>query len=148
MAERNEKVLQRVRDELGKNPKLGSRELYEMAQEADKEIGQDTLQQFHARYVLPIKREQSGSKGGRKARRGKKAPRRGRATATTSEKNGPRARGGKRTTGQAAGAERDRVRGVLLEFARDFADAESRSELVQVLSRVDDYVDRIATNGS
>lgn len=148
MAERNEQVFQRVREELGKSPTKGSRELYEMAQEADAGIAKDTLQQFHARYVLPIKREQSGSKGGRKARRGKKAQRRARAGASAAvDGNGPstsRRKGGRKV---AAASEKDRVRGVLLEFARDFADAESRSEIVQVLSRVDEYVDRIAPGG-
>jgi hypothetical protein len=41
------------------------------------------------------------------------------------------------------GSERDRVRSVLLEFAKAFADAESRTQIVQVLSRIDEYVDRI-----
>ncbi|MEX2582415.1 MAG: hypothetical protein WD766_04035 [Gemmatimonadota bacterium] len=141
MAQRNEKVFERVRDELTKNPKLGSRELYELGQEVDKGVANDSLQQFHARYVLPVKREQSAARGGGRRRGGRKGSRKAsaRAEAATKGASGKRAAKG--------GAERDRVRSVLLDFARDFADAESRAEIVQVLSRIDDYVERIAPAG-
>jgi hypothetical protein len=146
MADRNEKVFERVRQELGKNGKLGSRQLYEMAKGWDSSIAGDTLQQFHARYVLPIKREESASsrakgRGGRKAAGGGRqaAP----STASAPKPPSGRQRGGRRRKVEA-GSDRERIRAVLLEFARDFAEAESRSDIVQVVSRVDDYVERIA----
>ena len=140
MAERNEKVYERVRAEMEKNPGLGSRELYEMAQQADKTIGQETLQQFHARYVLPVKREQAARAGGgkgRKGRRGRKAKTSGSATTRGAVK-----RGGARKKAAAAG-DRDQVRAVLLRFAQDFSGAETKSQIVKVMSRIDDYVDQI-----
>lgn len=143
MAERNEKVFQRVRDELAKNPDTGSRDLYQIAKEVDGSLSGDSLQQFHARYVLPIKREQSGSKGGRRSRRAK-GGKRGRAAAASAP--AAQASGGRRRKSGGDDAARTRARSVLLDFARDFADAETRSDIVQVLSRVDDYVERIVTS--
>lgn len=154
MAEQNEKVLERVRQELSKNAKLGSRELYEMARGWDQSVGEQTLQQFHARYVLPIKREQTAKAKGKQAGKAAGTGRRGRSTAAAAEKSAapaaaPRGRRTRRaaaapTAGEGGGADRDRVRAVLLEFARDFAKAESKTEIVQVMSRIDEYVDRIA----
>lgn len=144
MAERNEKVYERVRQELGKNPNLGSRELYELAKQSEKSIGQDTLQQFHARYVLPIKRQQaSASGGGRRSRKGKarkaKAPTTG---GKTTRKTGRR---GKAPEGPT---ERDQIRTVLLKFAQDLSGAETKSEVVKVMTRLDNYVNDIAALGA
>ncbi len=173
MAQRNEKVFERVRQELSENPDLGSRELYEFAQGVDKAISQDTLQQFHARYVLPIKRERSrsGGGGGRGSRAVESTParRRGRPPAAEREASQqaeqpeqpeqPAGRRGRRKSAQTSdqgssgplqgvSASRDQVRSVLLQFAQELTDAESRSSLVQVLGRVDSYVDRIVPSGS
>lgn len=167
MAQRNEKVFERVRQELSKNPSLGSRELYELAQGVDKSIAQDTLQQFHARYVLPVKRERAkagGGRGGRRTRAGAAVAggRRGRRAAAAAPEAGAeqpaqttagRRRGrrpasaGAAGAGQGGGASREQVRSVLLQFAQELTDAESRSSLVKVLSRVDNYVDRIVPRG-
>lgn len=141
MAERIEKVYDRIRQELQKNPALGSRDLYEQAQQLDKSIGEDTLQQFHARYVLPVKREQSGKKGGR-TRGAKKAGRKPKTvTAATAPKAASQRRNGKAGRG---GTDRDQVRAVLMQFAQDFSAAETKSEIVGVMSRIDEYVDEIA----
>lgn len=162
MAQRNEKVLDRVRQEMTKNPSLGSKELYDVALTVDKAIGQDTLQQFHARYYLPIKREQSGAVGGRKKKAVKKtAPRKGRVRAAKVEKvveeqpaaanEAPVRRRGRRKqadVGSLPSANRDQIRSLLLQFAQELTDAESRSSLVKVLGRVDSYVDRVAKSGS
>lgn len=139
MAERNQKVHDHVRQELEKDPSLGSRELYALAQKADKSL-QDSLQQFHARYVLPLKREQRKAEGGEpRPRRGRPPKNRGRKAVGKSEPaSSPRR---PRATDAS---ERDRVRGLLLQFAQELTDAESRSSLVQALSQVDTYVDRIA----
>lgn len=150
MAERNEKILERVRQELTRNPKLGSRELYASAQ-ADKIDMQDSLQQFHARYVLPIKREKAGAKGSaapKKAKPGRRRTKRdtaepvAAAAAAPAAPAAPKARRGRKSAKQD-GPERDRIRGLLLQFAQELTDAESRSSLVQVLGRVDQYVSRI-----
>jgi hypothetical protein len=48
---------------------------------------------------------------------------------------------------QAPAGGREQIRSVFLEFAREFAEAESRTEIVQVLSKVDDFVDRVLQHG-
>src|SRR5690606_34994443 len=141
-AERNEKIYERVVQELEKNPELGSKELYGTLRETDKAVGKDTLQQFHARYVLPARRSMKVASGEAPARR---APRR-RAKAG-SNGQAPAAQAPRRTRrSRRQEPDRDRIRGLLLQFAQDLTDAESRSNLVQVLSRVDSYVDKIAAS--
>jgi hypothetical protein len=145
MAERNQKVYERVKQELQKNPALGSRDLYELAKGVEKAISQDTMQQFHARYFLPARKEIRAASGetpapgrGRRSRRqgGEKEPRTvGRAV---SRRDGDE---------RGEGPDRDRVRSVLLQFAQELTDAESRSSLVKVLGRVDTFVDRIVGSG-
>jgi hypothetical protein len=146
MAERNEKVLERVRQELGKNPNLGSRELYESAKQADKAVAADSMQQFHARYVLPIKRELRGPSEARSQKGGVKRRKARPGTATTGETPSAPKRRGRQKRGDEP-SERDRVRALLLQFAQELTDAESRSSLVQVLGRVDQYVSRIVPEG-
>jgi hypothetical protein len=149
MAQRNQKVYERVRQELGKDPKLGSRELYAVAQSVDKAISGDSLQQFHARYVLPVKREQAaGARGGAPAARKPGRPRRAKAAAATATTGGEATARAPRRRRRSAGSDRAQIRAVLLQFAQELTDAESRSSLVQVLGRVDSYVDKIAPSKS
>jgi hypothetical protein len=156
MAERNEQVLETVRKELNKNPGRGSKELYEVAIGAEPSIAENTLQQFHARYVLPIKREQAAARDGSKDK--KEADAKAPAPAADAKPARSRARKQKPGRGRAdepvkadtpgrRGADRDRVRSLFLQFARDFANAESRGEIVEVLSSVDRYVDQIVGEG-
>lgn len=83
MPERNQKVFDRVRQELAKNTGLGSRDLYEIAKKVDENISGDTLQQFHARYVLPVRREDSRRAGGAPLPKQPSAACAGRRRATT-----------------------------------------------------------------
>ena len=142
MAERSEKVFERVRQELAKNANLGSRELYEIAKKVDGSM-EDSLQQFHARYVLPVRRTKAGggAGGARRGARGQKAKRTG-ATANKAAKS----------TGRGARARRaldarDNARAVLLRFAQDFSAAESKSDSVRLMSRLDEYFDQLSANG-
>ena len=154
MAERNEKVYERVVEELGKNPDMGSKELFGIAQAMDKSISRYTMQQFHARYYLPAKRgfrpgASTDVKQPRSGRRGRGRARRQETTQATqdsgAEASRPRRRRLPRLRGTSQnGTDRDRIRGLLLQFAQELTDAESRSSLVKVLGRVDSYVDRIA----
>jgi len=122
MAERNEKVMEKVREELTKDPAMKSKPLYEQMQKLDKSIGDLSVQQFHARYVLPIKREH--------------APKRPRKRKSTAKGSASR----RRSTKQEA--HRKQLRGVFLEFAKDLADAEERGEIVRVMADLESYVDR------
>lgn len=145
MAERSEKAQQRVRDELQKNPGASTRELQDAAKSVDPSVSELSLRQFNAGYVLPLKRSSSGR--GRKAKGGASAgtrQRQGRRKAAEAPAETPKRGGGRRAApASAPEGERGRIRAALLEFARDFSDAESRSEIVAVLSDVDRYVDRI-----
>ena len=160
MAERNQKIYERVLQELAKNPKIGSRELFGIAQTVDKSIGRDTMQQFHARYYLPATRERKAAEGGATAKRPRqqraKAGRREKAATpapTTQDKDSeapqPKRRGLRRTRDITQnGGDRDRIRSLLLQFAQELTDAESRSSLVKVLGRVDTYVEKIAASSA
>jgi len=122
MAERNEKVMEKVREELKKDPAMKSKPLYEQMQKVDKSIKDLSVQQFHARYVLPIKREN--------------APKRPRKRKSAAKGSAPR-----RSSPKQA-AHRQQLRGVFLEFAKDLADAEERGEIVRVMADLESYVDR------
>lgn len=128
MAERNPQVMEMVAKELEKDPEARADALFEKAREIDPSIGDLSLRQFHARYPLPLKRKRSAGKG-----RKRRARTRGKAVA-------PQAR--KSTQAPPKGAPRDEVRRVFLEFASDLARAESRASIVDVLAKVDEYVDR------
>jgi hypothetical protein len=143
MAERSEKAQARVREELQKNPGASTKELQAAATSADAAVGELSLRQFNAGYVLPIKRRSSG--GRKKSKSGGGARRQAGRKQSTSTPAAPRSAPQPRASARAAApvSDRDRARAVLLEFARDFSEAESRSAIVGVLSELDRYVDRI-----
>ena len=138
MAERSEKVQERVREELARNPEAKTQALKDAAQSVDPSVEELSLRQFNAGYVLPLKRGKSG--GGKRKTRGGKGRRGAKRQVAAPTAPAQPARGGK---ARAEGSDRDRVRATLLEFARDFSEAESRSAIVAVLSDLDRYVDRI-----
>jgi hypothetical protein len=181
MAQRNEQVQNRVREEMTRQPNLGSRELFEIVKDMDPSLEGRPLASFHASYVLPVKREQAASRAQagaqadepKQARPRKQTQRRGKQAAedTAAEaepspaaptKSRKQARktsaaseraGGQEPAAQAqAGGQgpvggREKIRAVFMEFAREFAEAESRTEIVQVLSKVDEYVERVVAQG-
>lgn len=126
MAERNAQVMDLVTRELERDPEISVEALFEKARAVDPAIGELSLRQFHARYPLPIKRRKSKGKRPRKAK--------GRAPARSAVAPKPRKPKG--------GTPRDEIRRIFLDFAGDLARAESRASIVEVLARVDDYVDR------
>lgn len=130
MAERNPQVMEMVAKELESDPGVKADVLFDKAREIDPKIGELSLRQFHARYPLPLKRKRSGGKraGGRAAKAG--AGRSGR-------------RAGPRPKGKREASPRDQVRRIFLDFASELAGADSRAAIVDVLGRVDDYVDLV-----
>ena len=149
MAARNDQVIDFVRDELKKDPGLGSRTLYERAQRVDSTVANESLRQFHGRYVLPIKREK-----GRGGRRGRKGPTKA-VTAKTARsapapvtrerpvaaKQSPPKRATVRDDGNAG---RDGIRRTLIRFAQEVvAAAESPSRMVDVMGNIEKYVDEV-----
>jgi hypothetical protein len=147
MAQRNEQVIEFVRAELRNQPDLGSRALFERAQEIDPSLSSESVQQFHARYVLPVKRErkpgvarkQSQAKSSRaeeKPKGARKSSRRDRgAESAAVAPSGPQ---------QGGEAEiREAVRGVFIRFAQEFGSAESRSDIIRVMGDIDKYVEQV-----
>jgi hypothetical protein len=148
VAERNEKVMEYVKGELEKDPKISLASLYEGARKVDASIGELNPRQFHARYPLQIKRR-SAAAGGAKRSGGRKASKRSGRRGAAKKAGGaqqsaatPNARRARRGGQAAGGSERDQLRTLFLEFASDFSQAESRSEIVRFMSNVESYVDR------
>lgn len=114
MAVLNERVMNMVRDEIQRRPDVTSPELFEKAKKLDRGMRSLSARQFNATYPLQVRRTM--------------APRR------------PRARG----LGARSSAGKDRLRGILLEFARAVAGAQDRGALVEVIGNLDEWVDRLA----
>jgi hypothetical protein len=137
MAERNQKVLDRVQEELEKDPSISSRQLYETAKGVDKSLDKLSLRQFNAGYVLPLKRKKGGGRRRATAAKVRKAGAKRSAAAR------PAAAGGRGGRSKAGGSEREQVREALMHFARDFARAEGKAQIVDVLGNLDPYIDRV-----
>jgi hypothetical protein len=155
MEESKEKVQARLREVLDERPGASTDELQEEARQVDPSLGSLSRRQFNAGYVLPVKRERApadrpkppraprGSKR-KGARRGKKAQ------AAAAPEQGTRRRRGAAAADVPAnggssptGGERERVREVLLRFARDLTAAESRYQIIDVLASLDSYADEV-----
>ncbi len=161
MEESKEKVQARLREVLDERPGASTDELQEEARQVDPSLGSLSRRQFNAGYVLPVKRERAPAdrpkpprapRGTKKkgARRGKKAQ--AAAAAAPASEQGARRRRGARAaaaeaaapaSGSATGGERERVREILLRFARDLTAAESRSQIIDVLGSLDSYADDV-----
>jgi hypothetical protein len=130
MAEVNAKVMEMIEAEIKKNPKVSNKELFEKATALDKSVGKLSARQFNARYPLQVKRAMKPKKP--RAQR----PARGRKARTV--------QGAAATDGKG----RDRIRNVLLELARDVANAQDRGGLIDVVVGIDRYVDRVVKAAS
>ncbi len=116
MAKNEEKVMEFVKSELKKNPNASTTELFEKAKKVDSGVTQLSLRQFNARFPLQIKRKESLAKGGGRRR-------------------------SSRRTRRSSRERRENMRGLLMRFASDLSAAEERKDLVQMLAKIDDYVD-------
>lgn len=171
MAEVNDRVMAMVEKELLANPSTTNEELRAKAEKLDSSIAGLGARQFNARYPLQVKRRnqpkrprrarksttaggRKGAKttaGGRKSTKRGAAGRKGRKSATAGAAAGAGRKAGRRPgrpagsgATRAAGSEatRARVRGAMLDFARDLASADGAG-LVDVIAGVDRYVDRV-----
>jgi hypothetical protein len=139
--QRHEDVIARVRELLGKYPTLGSRQLFDLAIRMHPDLEQAGFRSFHARYVLPLKREKARAEGRLPKPR----------TPRTVPKRARRSRTGQAEAPETAATApipdtsqlRTRVRDVLLRLARQVAVAESRADLVDALARVEEMVDEV-----
>jgi len=129
MAEANPKVMEMVRDELEKNPDVSNPELFEKAKGIDKNVSKLSARQFNATYPLQVKRS---TKPRKRATSRKGGGTRKAASKPRSQSPAPAANGG-----------RDKVRKLLLELARDIANAQGKGDVVDVVAGIDRYVDRV-----
>lgn len=134
MASATDKVMEYVERELAKNPGVSNETLLEGAKKIDKSVTKLTPRQFHAKYPLQVKRRSGKSRAKKKS--ASKATRRGGATRSrraTRKKSAP----------ATSSAGEDRVRGVMMKFAKDLSSADSQVETIEVLSNMDRYVSDI-----
>jgi hypothetical protein len=154
VAERNEEVTRRIVEMLEKYPTLKSRQLHDMAQRMDTSIAALSLRSFHARYVLPILRERARAEGRirpRKPRRKKQAETKQVEVQQAAAESAPpakRTRRSRTASADASAAEHARVRGILLQYVREIAAAESGSDLVALGAGIDDIVRQIVSPGT
>ena len=120
-----DKVMQFVEEQLKKEPGLSSRELYERAKKVYRSVGKLSVRQFHAMYPLVVKRRLAA----------KKPPRRPKAKKARAAKT--------RTQITESKVDREAVRKVLLQFAKDLATAKGQVGTIEVLTGLDAYVDKI-----
>ena len=168
-------IRDRVRELLQKYPELTSRQLHDRAIRMDAQIALVPLRSFHAKYVLPIKREQARAEG-RIAKRGQskralrraekeqaekealarmaelkeEAARKGAASGTPQESEAAPARRRRKAragadTGAGDAEMRTRIRETLIGFARRLAAAETKTEIIDVIAGIDDVVGEIVT---
>lgn len=130
MAEINDDVMSMVRAELEEDPDVENKVLFEKATEIDEAIGDLSLRQFHARYPLQVKRQKAQAKGGRKKKRKSKS--------SSAKRTGASARSGD------GGVDRERIRGTLLEFAKEVTAASGQADMIDLIANVDRYVDEVA----
>lgn len=112
--DRNERVMEMVEEAIRDNPDVSNDELQERASEIDPRIGELSRRSFNARYPLQVKRKL-------KQEEKEKAP-----------------SGEAKSDGLEAA-----VREELLQFAKDVAGAQDRARVIDVLTDVDEYVDRV-----
>ena len=139
----SQRILDMVRRELVQDPDIENGVLYEKARELDPDSMQDVdRRQFNARYPLRVKRFELAARKPRGDNDSK--PRRRRRQ--------PQTDGGHAKLPAPASVlrqlAREGVRDVLLRFAQDLANADSRGEIVAVVASVDQYVDQVLGLGS
>jgi hypothetical protein len=144
----HERIMEFVEAELKKDPGLGSRELFERAKKISRSISSLSVRQFHARYPLVVKRRMAAGKPksdrSTKARQSKPA---GKAKGARRRKATARGSAPARRATSTRGPNRDAIREVLLDFARNLSTAESQTETIKVMSGLEKCIDRIIAAG-
>jgi hypothetical protein len=139
MPDVNQNVLALVRREIEKNPSVSNDVLVEIAAAIDRSVRKLSRQQFHGTYRLTAARAIASARGGRRKAAGGqpasakvKTNRPGRRTHITSAPN---------LNTDPSG--RTAVRAALLEFASEIAKAESKADIIDALSSIERYVERV-----
>lgn len=135
-------VLRYVTRRLKANPNVTNADLFARACEIDGSVAKLSPRQFHAKYPLQVKRRlaRAAAGTGKPAVAERKAParRKPRAKPRARAKAAPAA-----ATPSAGGGNPDAVRALLLNLARELAGAGTQAETIEVMARLDVYVDDI-----
>ncbi len=134
-------VMEYVERTLAGNPGVTNADLFAGAREIDPSVGQLTARQFHAKYPLQVK-----ARLARAAVPEPKPPPEP-AVATAEEPAAPdvssAAGAGDPEAPPTGAGDPLAVRRLLLDLAKELASAESKSEVIDVMARLDDYVAEI-----
>lgn len=126
MADARTKIMEMIEAELKKNPDISNAELFEKSKKIDKGVEKLSARQFNAMYPLQVKRALKPRK---------RAAKKAKPSRSKSAKS--------RSAAPAGGDDRDRVRAVLLDLAKDIANAEGKGDVVDVVAGIDSYVGRV-----
>jgi hypothetical protein len=129
-------VMEYVERTLEANPGIANADLFAGAREIDPSVGQLTGRQFHARYPLQVK-----ARLARDAAAKPEAPPEPEAPPveeTAVEDVRPAEEAPPEGTGDPVA-----VRRLLLDLAKELANAESQADTIEVMARLDDYVAEI-----
>lgn len=149
--ESEREILAMVEDQLDRPNPPDTKVLYRRAMHfVDRDVRHLSLQQFNAKFPLQVKRRKARERGGqgdasaaRRRAAGRAAGSGGDATEGESPAGGPVEDGAERDDGDRSGEMRRRVRSILIDYAKLVAGAETRGEVVDAVTRVDEYVDRV-----
>ena len=136
-------VLAYVTRVLKRNPDVKNAELFKGACEIDASVAKLSARQFHAKYPLQVKRRLAPAAPAPKAApkpRKPAAPPRKPAAPAVAEPTPPPAVAEAPSTGDGNAAA---IRGLLLSLARELANAGTQAETIEVMARLDGYVDDI-----
>ena len=136
-------VLAYVARVLKRNPDVKNAELFKGACEIDASVAKLSARQFHAKYPLQVKRRLAAAapapKPAPKPRKPAARPRKPAAPAMAEPAPPPAVAEAPSMGGGNAAA----IRGLLLSLARELANAGTQAETIEVMARLDGYVDDI-----
>ncbi len=135
-ASRGDAVLAYVTRRLKRNPGVANADLFAGACKVDASVADLSPRQFHAKYPLQVKRRLAADAPRPAARR--RAARKPSAAVETPPAPAPAAAPPSMGVGDAAA-----VRGMLLNLARELAAAGTQAETIEVMAKLDVYVDDI-----
>lgn len=153
--ESEREILAMVEDQLDRPNPPDTKVLYRRAMHfVDPDVRHLSLQQFNAKFPLQVKRRKARERGGQEdaphARRRATGRRAAPGGESSENREGPAGRSdGDEPERDDGGGDRDlcgrrrRVRSILIDYARLVAGAGDRGEVIDVVTDVDEYVDRM-----
>ena len=132
-------VLAYVERVLKRNPDVKNAELFAGACEIDASVAELSARQFHAKYPLQVKRRLAAAEAPKPAAPAVAEPAPSAAPSPApSAAETPAAEAPAMGSGDAAA-----VRGLLLSLVRELANAETQAETIEVMARLDGYVNDV-----